>query len=130
MSQPQWLLPKIIYAIHDEQLSIHGGGDGIRDISLVESALARPQNLWVYGERASIPRLAAAYCYGLVKNRGFADGNKRMGAVACELFLLLNSYRLLADDAELVQTILAVAGGSLSEEELGAWMEKYSEAAG
>ena len=130
MSQPQWLLPKIIYAIHDEQLSIHGGGDGIRDISLVESALARPQNLWVHGERASIPRLAAAYCYGLVKNRGFADGNKRMGAVACELFLLLNSYRLLADDAELVQTILAVAGGSLSEEELGAWMEKYSEAAG
>jgi death-on-curing protein len=58
------------------------------------------------------------------------DGNKRVGAVACELFLLLNSYRLLADDAELVQTILAIAEGSLSEEELAEWVEKYSEAAG
>jgi|SRR6185312_2440166 len=130
MNLPVWVSPKIIYAIHDEQLSIHGGGDGIRDIALIESALARPQNLWAYGESVSIPRLAAAYCYGLVKNHGFVDGNRRVGAVACELFLLLNSYRLLADDAELVQTILALADGSMAEEELAVWVEKYSEAAG
>jgi death-on-curing protein len=127
MTAPVWISSKIIYAVHDEQLSIHGGGDGIRDIALIESALARPQDLRANGEPVSIPRLAAAYCYGLIKNHGFVDGNRRLGAVACELFLNLNSYRLLADDAELVKMIFAVADGSLSEEELSAWMEKYCE---
>jgi death-on-curing protein len=126
MNPPVWVSPQIIYAIHDEQLSVHGGGDGIRDIALIESALARPQNLWTREESVSIPRLAAAYCHGLVKNHGFVDGNKRVGAVACELFLNLSSYRLLVDDAELVQTILGIADGSISEEELGAWAEKCS----
>jgi death on curing protein len=129
MKKPHWILPEIIHAIHDEQLSAHGGSDGIRDLGLIESALTRPQNLYAYGKSVTIPQLAAAYCYGLAKNHGFVDGNKRVAAVACELFLNLNSYRLTADDAEMVGTILSVAEGSMTEEALARWVREHAERA-
>jgi death-on-curing protein len=125
MKKPHWILSEIIHAIHDEQLSAHGGSDGIRDLGLIESALARPQNMYAYGESVTIPKLAAAYCYGLAKNHGYVDGNKRVAAVACELFLNLNSYSLTADDAEFVEIILSVAGGSMTEEALGGWIREH-----
>jgi death on curing protein len=129
MKKPHWILPEIIHTIHDEQLSEHGGLDGIRDLGLIESALTRPQNLYAYGKSVTIPQLAAAYCYGLAKNHGFVDGNKRVAAVACELFLNLNSYRLTADDAEMVGTILSVAEGSMTEEALARWVREHAERA-
>lgn len=129
MKEPHWILLEIIHAIHDEQLSAHGGSDGIRNLGLIESALARPRNLYSYEKSVTIPQLAAAYCFGFAKNHGYVDGNKRVAAVACELFLNLNSYRLMADDAELVEIILSVADSSITEEALARWIREHAKRA-
>jgi death on curing protein len=123
VTEPVWVLPEIVHAIHDAQLSEHGGADGIRDARLIDSALARPHNLYAYSSSLSIPRLAACSTFGLAKNQGFLDGNKRLAAVACELFLQLNGFRLDADDAAWLRTVLAVAEGSLDEDGLAQWLE-------
>jgi death-on-curing protein len=129
MKESRWILPEIIHAIHDEQLSAHGGLDGIRDLGLIESALARPRNKYSYDESVTIPQLAATYCYGLAKNHGFLDGNKRVAAVACELFLHLNSHTLAAEDTELVEIILSVAAGSMTEKALARWIGQHAKRA-
>lgn len=72
----RWVAKDVVLAIHDRQIAEHGGTSGIRDVGLVDSALARPQNLDAYGQ-PDIADLAAAYAYGIAKNHGFADGNKR-----------------------------------------------------
>jgi death on curing protein len=125
MNEPVWLRLEAILAAHDEQLTEHGGGAGIRDRGLLESALARPLNLYAYGE-PSLPRLAAAYAFGIARNHPFVDGNKRSALVAAELFLALNGVDLVADDVEVVQTFLALAAGEVSEEELAAWIDRKS----
>jgi death-on-curing protein len=84
-----------VLAIHDEQVAEHGGGAGVRDEGLLESALSRPQNLFGY-ETAALPQLAAAYAYGICKNHPFVDGNKRTSLVVAELFLALNGPCLSA----------------------------------
>lgn len=122
MKEPLWILSETVYAIHDAQLSQHGGSDGIRDAGLIESAIARPQNIYGYEEESTAPRLAAAYCFGLAKNHGFVDGNKRVAAVVCELFLELNGYVLTAQDAEWLKIMLSVADGSLNETPLTEWL--------
>lgn len=129
MKEPVWIRSDTVYAIHDSQLSQHGGSDGCRDAGLVESALARPRNLHAYNEHATIPELAAAYCYGLAKNHGFVDGNKRVAAVVCELFLELNGFRFTAEDAEWLQVMLTVADGSLGEPDLARWLSQHVSAA-
>ena len=96
-----WIERAVILAVHDMQLAEHGGGGGIRDVNLLESALARPLNLAGYGE-PDAAALAAAYGYGISRNHAFIDGNKRTGFVAAELFLRLNGYQLTADDADCV----------------------------
>lgn len=125
MKEPVWIRSDTVYAIHDSQLSQHGGSDGCRDAGLIESALARPRNLHAYNEHATIPELAGAYCYGLAKNHGFVDGNKRVSAVVCELFLELNGFRFTADDAEWLQVMLTVADGSLGEPALAQWLAQH-----
>ncbi len=110
-------------AIHEEQLMEHGGGHGIRDIGLLQSALARPENLAAYGE-PDIYQLAASYAYGIAKNHPFIDGNKRTAFVVMELFLLLNGVELLASDADCVVTFVALAAGELSEEGLVDWLRR------
>lgn len=107
-------------AVHDRQLAEHGGGQGIRDMGLLESALARPQNAAVYGDPDAAD-LAAAYAYGITRNHPFVDGNKRTAFVVSVLFLLDNGYRLHAGDADAVRTFLALATGALSEEGLAGW---------
>ncbi len=129
MKEPRWILLEIIHAIHDEQLAAHGGPDGIRDLGLIESALARPRNMYAYSQSTTIPELAAAYCYGLAKNHGFVDGNKRVAAVAGELFLNLNSHSLTAHDTEWVEIIVSVAGGSMTEEALARWIREHAKRA-
>jgi death-on-curing protein len=118
-----WIEAHVILASREEQLSEHGGAQGVRDMGALESALARPRNLAAYGE-PDAAALAAAYAFGLAKNHPFVDGNKRAALVALELFLDLNGYVLIADDVQCVLTILAIADGSMSETGLARWIRK------
>jgi len=118
MKKIVWVLDEVVLAVHDEQLAEHGGLSGVRDHGAVESALARPHNLVAYEACDDLARLAAAYAYGIARNHGFADGNKRTALVITDLFLMLNGYELVSSPADNVLTILGVADGTLSEEEL------------
>ena len=118
-----WLGTELAIAVHAEQLAEHGGGEGVRDFGLLESALARPRNLAAYGDPGAA-ELAAAYAFGIARNHPFIDGNKRTAAVIAETFLMLNGYALGASDAELVVAFLALAGSELSEEETADWFRE------
>ncbi len=120
---PQWVWvhPRVLHAVHDEQLAEHGGGTGVRDAGLFDSAVNRPQQLAHYGT-PDAAELAAAYGYGISRNHPFIDGNKRTAFVALEMFLVLNGYELIADDADCVLTMLAVAAGDITEADLAAWV--------
>ncbi len=122
--EPAWLTVAEANAIHARQLAEHGGGSGVRDAGLLESALARPINRWTYGDDDPAT-LAAAYAYGVARNHPFVDGNKRTAWVLARLFLVLNGYRLVfaADDA--IRTMLALAAGDLAEEELADWFREH-----
>ncbi len=116
-----WLDRQVVLAVHDEQLAEHGGATGIRDIGLLESALARPLNLVAYGE-PDVAALAAAYGVGIASNHPFVDGNKRTAFVAVELFLALNGHALQADDVACVLAMLAVAASDLDETAFATWI--------
>lgn len=116
-----WLMREVVEAIHDEQIAWHGGQDGIRDAGLLESAVARPRNLALYGD-PDLSALAASLGYGIARNHPFLDGNKRTAFVATEAFLLLNGQALTADDADCVLTFERLAEGSLSEADFAAWI--------
>jgi death-on-curing protein len=121
-----WLSRELVLALHDRQLAEHGGSSGVRDDNLLESALARPQQLHAYGDPApDLADLAATLAFGLARNHPFVDGNKRTAAVACETFIELNDARLLAADLELFPVFLAVAEGQLKVEELATWLRAH-----
>ena len=124
MKKITWVLDEVVLAVHDEQLAEHGGLTGVRDRGAVESALARPRNLAIYEDCDDLARLSAAYAYGIAGNHGFADGNKRTALVTADLFLMLNGYELVSSPAENVLTVLGVADGTLSEEELTRWIRE------
>lgn len=119
-----WVDFAVVLAVHDEQIAEHGGSPGVRDPGLLESALARAPNLAAYGEEADAAAVAAAYAFGLCRNHPFVDGNKRTALVVLELFLGLNGYRLTADDASCVATMLSLADGSLDEPALASWVRE------
>ena len=121
-----WIEVPVIYAIHEEQLAEHGGGLGLRDVGLLESALGRPKNAAAHGN-PNVFQLAAAYGYGISRNHPFSDGNKRTAFVATELFLELNGSELSADDASCVMTMLAVAAGDIDEFAFANWLRSHSE---
>ena len=123
-----WVDARAIVAIHDEQLAEHGGGAGMRDHNLLESALARPINLAAYG-KPDAAALAASYAVALARNHPFADGNKRTAFVALELFLALNGFNLIASDVDCVMTMPAVASGEIDESALAAWIRQNMEKA-
>jgi death-on-curing protein len=123
MTAWRWIVADVVYAIHDRQLAEHGGLDGVRDGGAIQSALARPQNLAGYSD-PDAASLAAAYAYGLLRNHGFADGNKRTAWVIARLFLADNGYLLRFDPAEAVRTVEAVAAGTLGEEQLAEWFRR------
>ena len=116
-----WLNSAVIIAVHEAQLAEHGGGAGVRDHNLLSSALSRPQNLAAYGQPDAAD-LAAAYGFGISRNHAFIDGNKRTGFVAAAMFLRLNGYKLVTDDAGKVLTMLAVSAGDITETEFAAWI--------
>ena len=119
----QWVETSTALVAHREQISEHGGGDGVRDCGLFESAMARPLNLAAYDE-PDAAALAAAYAFGIARNHPFVDGNRRTAAVVSETFLNLNGFRLAASDAEIVVQFLALAAGETSEDELAAWFRE------
>lgn len=119
-----WIATEMALAAHAEQLAEHGGGDGVRDTGMLDSAMARPRNLAQYGE-PDAAALAAASAFGIARNHPFVDGNKRTAAVVSETFLMLNGYGLNASDAELVVAFVALAAGELTEEELTDWFRLY-----
>ncbi len=118
-----WLEKALALTIHDRQLAEHGGSAGVRDATLLESALARPQQLFAYGDPApDLAELAASLAFGLARNHPFVDGNKRTAYVAYRTFLALNEIELVASDEEKYLTILALAEGKLSEKDFAVWL--------
>ncbi|MDY7097969.1 MAG: type II toxin-antitoxin system death-on-curing family toxin [Pseudomonadota bacterium] len=118
--EPVWIDAIIASAIHDRQLSEHGGPSGVRDAVGLESALARPRNQWEYGED-DLCVLAAAYAFGLARNHPFADGNKRTAWVLARSFLALNAVEIAFDKIDATTTVQALAAGELTENELADW---------
>ncbi len=122
MDEPVWLNRMIIEAVHADQIREHGGQAGLRDEGLLESALARPRNVWSYAPDATLPRLAGEYGFGLARNHPFLDGNKRTAFVAMNVFLILNGFEVEAPEEEVVEVMLRVADGSLDLEGLVQWI--------
>jgi death-on-curing protein len=121
-----WIVRSVVIAAHNEQLAEHGGAAGIRDAGLLDSALARAENLAAYGD-PDIAALAAAYGFGIVRNHPFIDGNKRAALITTELFLAMNGAELVVDDAECVLTVLALADGELEDAAFAAWLRRHVE---
>jgi death-on-curing protein len=118
-----WITRDLALAIHERQLSEHGGGTGVRDEALLESALARPQQLFAYGNPPpDLAELAASLAYGLARNHPFVDGNKRTAHVCYYVFLTLNGVHLEAGLDELYVQMLSLAEGSLTEAGFVEWM--------
>jgi len=118
-----WLTRPLVELLHDRQIAEHGGSAGLSDEGLLESALARAQQLHHCAEPTpDLADLAASLAYGLAKNHAFVDGNKRSAIVACETFIEINGATLDASDVELYPVILGLAEGGLSEADLVAWL--------
>jgi len=126
MSEPVWVLSELVQAVHQILLAEHGGLPGVRDQALLDSALARPQQKYAYDSKTSIFELAAAYSFGVAKNYPFTDGNKRVALTVAAVFLELNGFSLDAPEPEAVIIYQQLASGSLTEEELGRWIERSS----
>jgi death-on-curing protein len=116
----EWISLPLVIAVHDEQLSIHGGSSGLRDAALLESALGRPQNKWAY-ENAELPELAAAYGFGIARNHPFVDGNKRTALLVIYTFLGMNGIDFVVPEADAAAIINSLAAGEVSEESLARW---------
>jgi death-on-curing protein len=121
VSEPLWLSVELVRDIHAEQLAIYGGPEGIRDLGLLGSALARPINRFAYGE-TDMAALAAAYAFGLARNHPFVDGNKRAAFLAMMTFLRLNGIPFAPADAMAAAAILALAASEIDEEGLTRWI--------
>ncbi len=120
---------RALLLLHDESLAEHGGGAGIRDEGLLDSALERPHDLIAYGD-PDAAALAAAYAFGLARNHPFVDGNKRVAFLAAGLFLALNGLRLHATQADATVTMLALAAGDLGEDDYAEWLRAHARSRG
>jgi len=126
MSDSRWLTRRMVEAFHHESLARFGGAGGVRDEGLLESALARPQNRAAYEEAPPIFSLAADYCFGIVRNHPFVDGNKRAGLLSARVFLALNEYRFEPDEAMTVEMIRGLAAGEVDYQALVQWLTDNS----
>ncbi len=122
MKEPIWIDERDALALHDRLLALEGGAAGMRDRGLLQSALARPQQLRAYGDNPDVIQMAAAYTVGIVRDHPFIDGNKRTGFVVGVLFLELNGYRFVASEEDAAQAVLSVAAGKLKEAAFAEWM--------
>lgn len=126
--EPIWLQRTALLAIHSRMIADYGGSDGIRDENLLESAMARPQNLFAYGN-PDIFELAASYAFGIAKNHPFVDGNKRTAFMAAYVFLARNGWNFRAPEPDVVLTMVALASSERTESEFAAWLKASSRAA-
>lgn len=120
----EWIAPETVHAIHKRQIAEHGGRDGVRDDGVLRSTLARPENLFAYGENVDVAASAARYAFGIAKNHPFLDGNKRTACVVAVTFLNLYGFDFEAPPAETYTTFFGLADGNVSEEELAAWLRE------
>ncbi len=125
MSEPIWILRSVVDAIHDMQLAEHRGAAGVRDDGLIESALARPRNLYAHGA-SDLCALGASYAFGIVRNHPFVDGNKRTAFLTAYVFLRINGVALVADEASAAQAMLALASGTIDEGDFVAWLRQHT----
>ena len=126
MKKPIWVLKAAVLASHSEQLAEHGGSNGIRDETLLDSATAKPHNVLAYGDNPDIFTLAASYAFGIARNHAFVDGNKRTANVISEGFLYLNGWRVVAPKQDEYFTFLHLADGSLTEGEMAIWFREHA----
>lgn len=122
MKEPVWVLREVVDMLHGQSLAQFGGGAGVRDEGLLDSALDRPQNLFAYG-KPTLFALAASYAFGLVKNHPFIDSNKRVAFVFAVTFLELNGRHFTADEVDATVRTLALAAGAMSEAAFAAWLK-------
>lgn len=122
MKEPKWISQTALELLHEQSLAIFGGAEGIRDSGLLESALARLQHLFTYKTDVELERLAASYAVGISRNHPFVDGNKRAALLALIIFLQINGQELVFESLDAIQTMLAVAGGEMNEEQLTGWI--------
>jgi death on curing protein len=125
MTEWRWLSSAVVFAVHDRQIAEHGGADGVRDRGAVESAISRPPNLAAYGQ-PDAAELAAAYFWGLVRNHGFTDGNKRVAWIAARLFLADNGQDLSFDRADAIRLVEQAASGAIEETAVAGWLRERS----
>lgn len=118
----KWLTGDMVGAFHRESLARYGGADGIRDRGLLESALARAENIHAYEPDADLCRRAAAYCAGIVKNHPFVDGNKRTGILAATAFLGLNGVQVAFDEAMIVTMVVGLVAGEITDDDVADWL--------
>ncbi len=126
MTDPTWIDAQDALALHERLLSIHGGAEGLRDLALLESALARPRQLLAYAETSTLVELVAAYTFGLVRDHPFVDGNKRTGFIVGVLFLELNGRAFTATEEEATQAVLALAASNMDEADYAAFLHRCS----
>ena len=126
MKEPKWLIYQAVSNIHNMLLAEHGGPEGIRDESLLHSALDRPRNKFSYAPNCSLHELAAAYAFGISRNHPFVDGNKRTAFVCAALFLELNGCQVNASETDTVITMESLASGEMDELQLAEWLRLNS----
>lgn len=126
MTEPNWVLPELVLAVHRMLLAEHGGSAGVRDQGLLDSALNRPQQRYAYESPITLFELAAAYSFGITKNHPFIDGNKRVALTVGAIFLEVNGASLNAPESEAVIIFEQLAAGLLTEAELAQWLARNS----
>ena len=122
MRELVWIDERDALALHDRLLALEGGAAGLRDKGLLQSALARPQQLRAYQAGGDVIQMAAAYTAGIVRDHPFTDGNKRTGFVVGVLFLELNGYRFVASEEDAAEAVLSLAAGRIGEEAFAVWL--------
>ena len=126
MREPRWLTSVQVRMLHTETLRRFGGLPGLRDLQLLESALARPRQLFSYRDDVDFADLAAAYAFGLARNHAFVDGNKRVSLLTVRAFLFLNGWRFEPDQVETVTVFERLAAGDLDQDGLAVWIRTAS----
>jgi death-on-curing protein len=124
MEEPFWISKEVVFALHARQVAEHGGDAGLREESMLESALARPMQRHFYEQDSDLCKSAASYAMGLAKNHPFVDGNKRTAFVVYRLFLLRNGLTITAGKADRYLTMLHLAAGEMDEDTFADWLRK------
>lgn len=122
----RWISLNEILSIHEKLLALHGGAVGVRDLGLLESALASPANFLKYEDGSDLFDLASAYAYSIVNNHPFIDGNKRTGFIAAALFIEINGYIFKADEAAVVTMTVGLSDKSIGRKEYALWLREAS----